>query len=123
MGDLSEHFSSHELACRHCGELGHFAEPSHVQFLELLRQDFGGPLKITSGYRCPNHPVEAAKSAPGAHFRYQAVDIAVYGYDVAKLTGAAVICGYRGFGFSQRDPNFDRRFLHIDRGPPRSWSY
>lgn len=123
MGDLSDHFSKHELACRHCGELGHFADSSHVQFLELLRADFGWPLKITSGYRCQNHPVEIAKPTPGAHFKHQAVDIAVYGVAVAKLTGAAFATGYRGFGFSQRDPNFDHRFLHLDRGPPRSWSY
>ena len=43
--------------------------------LQLIRDDYGRPLTVNSGGRCPYHPDEAKKSAPGDHQKRKAVDI------------------------------------------------
>lgn len=68
----SEHFKSAELRCRHCGREGVRRELLDV--LESLRAK-AGPLKVTSAYRCPEHPVEARRPKPGFHSRGLAVDL------------------------------------------------
>ena len=143
MGDLSLHFSAHELRCRHCFQisgltvLGPWEEAENVAELEALRLTFNeklaeqglGPssgedigLVPNSAYRCAEHPEEAMKqNGPGEHNRL-AVDWAVQGIYAAALTAAAFDCGWTGYGWQQKGP-FDRRFVHTDKGAPRSWSY
>ncbi len=58
-------FRPPELACQHTGEHGMTAAFMH--WLQALRDDFGHPMVITSGYRHPSHPIEARKSSPGTH--------------------------------------------------------
>lgn len=43
--------------------------------VQLIRDDFGRPMTITSGGRCPNHPDELIKTAPGDHQLCKAVDV------------------------------------------------
>lgn len=35
--------------------------------LQLIRDDFGKPMVVTSGFRCPNHPIEARKGKDALH--------------------------------------------------------
>jgi DNA-binding NarL/FixJ family response regulator len=42
-------------------------------------------MKITSGYRCPKHPIEAKKAAPGAHSTGLACDIGVSGSEAHQV--------------------------------------
>ena len=51
-----ENFTLEEFACKHCGE--NKIEHELIDKLQLLRSDVGFPFKITSGYRCADHPVE-----------------------------------------------------------------
>jgi hypothetical protein len=60
-----ENFSIEEFACKHCGE--NKIEHELIDKLQLLRSDVGFPFKITSGYRCADHPIEKVKSEPGTH--------------------------------------------------------
>ena len=41
--------------------------PDFLQKLDALREVCGFPFIITSGYRSPNHSIEAAKAKPGTH--------------------------------------------------------
>ena len=43
--------------------------------VQMVREDYGRPMTITSGGRCPNHPNEITKSAPGDHQKGYAVDV------------------------------------------------
>ena len=43
--------------------------------VQRIRDDIGQPLAVTSGGRCPNHPNERTKKAPGDHQKCKAVDI------------------------------------------------
>ena len=72
--DLFANFTEEEMACRHCGEFGVTA--GLMEALQDLR-NLTGPLVVSSGYRCKDHPVEIVKKAPGtgSHCRGLAVDI------------------------------------------------
>ena len=95
--------------------------------LQELRDSYGKPMRITSGYRCPNHPIEAAKSKPGAHASGRAVDVAVSHNEAYILLRLAVRMGFSGIGVQQKG---DGRFLHLDDLEtkdgfmrPTVWSY
>lgn len=46
-----------------------------LNMLQMMREDLGAPMVITSGGRCPHHPNEVTKSAPGDHQKRKAVDV------------------------------------------------
>ena len=50
-----------------------------LNMLDNLREVYGSPIKITSSYRSPDHPIEAKKKAPGEHAYGNAVDIVSVG--------------------------------------------
>ena len=68
------YFSEKELACSCCGT--YFFDEDILKILNRIRREFG-PMPVTSGYRCPQHPIEAAKTRLGAHTTGKAVDIGV----------------------------------------------
>ena len=51
----SEFFSEKELACSHCGISA--MDKEFLNLLDTLRSEFG-PMMVSSGYRCPEHPIE-----------------------------------------------------------------
>jgi hypothetical protein len=72
-----------------------------VTALDWVTDQFGSKLKITSGYRAPNHPAESAKARPGQHTHGQAIDIDVSGMsdaDKSRLVALFVQAGARGLG-------------------------
>lgn len=122
-------FSFAEIACR---ETGHcLIDLSFMDKLQRLRSGCGFALKVTSGYRSPDHSVEAAKEARGTHTYGVAVDIAVSGSKAHIVLSEALLLGFTGVGISQKGP-LESRFLHLDcmspevsaRFPrPAVWSY
>jgi zinc D-Ala-D-Ala carboxypeptidase len=115
-------FSAKEFACSHCGE--NKMQPEFMQKLQQLRKEYGKPMRITSGYRCPKHPIEAAKSSPGAHASGCAADIGAQGADAHEILAIALKAGFSGVGVQQKGTG---RFLHLDtlQGStrPTVWSY
>ena len=57
--DRYPNFSRIEFACSHTGECDMDAE--FMDALQELRNQFG-PMRITSGYRSPEHPIEKRKA-------------------------------------------------------------
>jgi len=43
--------------------------------VQLVRDDLGASMAVTSGGRCPNHPNEKRKDEPGDHQKRKAVDV------------------------------------------------
>lgn len=118
-------FKASEFACQHTGK--HGMAPEFMARLQKLRTEFGKPMLVTSGYRHPSHPIEAAKDEPGAHASGRACDIAVRGGDALDLAGLAIKHGFTGIGVNQRG---ETRFIHLDdlkhedhRPRPWLWSY
>ena len=116
----SRYFTSDEMKCQHCGKENW--QPEFMEELDILRRSFGKPMIVTSGYRCPEHPIEAKKERPGAHSTGLAVDIAVRGEDTIELTSLAYTLGFRRIGWNQKG---NSRFVHLDKAdlPNGSWSY
>ena len=108
-------FSFKELACQETGEI---ALPiDFLKELQKLRDAYGKPMIITSGYRSPRHSIEAKKSSPGYHTQ-GAVDVAVSGEDAIQLLKTALNLGSTGIGINTPS------FIHLDRRPnPTIWKY
>jgi zinc D-Ala-D-Ala carboxypeptidase len=116
-------FTEAEFRCKHTGKCE--MEPEFMARLQRLRDAYGKPMTITSGYRDRTHPVEAKKSGSGAHTTGRACDVAVRGADALRLIGLALELGFTGIGVQQKGGS---RFIHLDDvtdGLPRPmiWSY
>jgi len=73
---LSPHFSGSEFVCpcESCDRTGIIALEL-IYALERLRADLGCPLRITSGYRCPQHNREIGGAPDSLHQMGLAADI------------------------------------------------
>lgn len=122
-------FTYTELRCK-CGKCksdGSEMNQAFMDKLQALRTRYGKPMPISSAYRCPAHPVEARKAAPGEHTMGFAVDIAVQGAPALELLGLAIAAGFTRIGVQQKGSG---RFLHLGMAPtggrlpsPTIWSY
>jgi uncharacterized protein YcbK (DUF882 family) len=115
-----KNFSENEFRCK-CGCGKALMQQGFMEKLQELRTAYGKPMVISSGYRCPKHPVEAKKSAPGTHSEGLACDVAVLGADAHQLLKLAMAMGFTGIGVNQKGAG---RFLHLDtRQGAMVWSY
>jgi uncharacterized protein YcbK (DUF882 family) len=113
-------FRREEFTCR-CGCDQNEMAPEFMDKLQALRSVYGKPMHITSGYRCPQHPVEKAKMQPGMHTTGFAADVGISGAEAVTLLRLALEAGFRGIGVQQKG---NGRFLHLDlRESPMIWSY
>ena len=97
-----KHFSEKEFWCRcsQCqkgdaemgippgGMLG--GVPENVKalvenVLDPLREKYGKPIKVNSGYRCPNHNLAVGGSMQSQHMKGEAADIAPMDGDASEL--------------------------------------
>lgn len=115
-------FKESEFACKHCGKSE--MNPIFMGKLQHLRNVYGKPMVITSGYRCQDHPIEVAKDKPGAHSTGQACDVSCDSQDAYKLLKVAFELGFTGIGVNQKG---NGRFIHLDtltQSPrPNVWTY
>jgi zinc D-Ala-D-Ala carboxypeptidase len=115
-------FSAQEFNCSHCGQ--NEMKPKFMAKLQKLRETYGSPMRVTSGYRCPQHPIEAKKASPGAHASGLACDIGIQGADAHRLLKLALEEGFTGIGVQQKGTG---RFIHLDTLEsdlrPTVWSY
>ncbi|WP_085440285.1 D-Ala-D-Ala carboxypeptidase family metallohydrolase [Magnetofaba australis] len=123
------HFTNAELTCRcGCGRMEMQADFMHK--LESLREVFGRPMPVTSGYRCPEHNAAiSVTGSNGPHTSGAAVDVLVSGQDAYDLIDLAKAAGMSGVGVKQHGPHRSR-FIHLDALPraanqprPTIWSY
>jgi zinc D-Ala-D-Ala carboxypeptidase len=120
---LYPNFSESEFRCKHTGKCE--MDPAFLATLQAIRTEFGKPLGVSSGYRDRSHPIEAKKSATGAHAMGIAVDFRVYGADALRLIEIALKHGIQRIGVNQKG---GARFIHLDAGgpglpSPAIWSY
>ena len=99
-------------------------DPKLLEMLDTLRENYGHPIKLTSTYRSPEHPIEARKAKPGEHAHGAAVDIACIGGEATfKLVKAAIETGFTRIGISRKN-----NFVHVGIGYPGApettiWTY
>ncbi|UYM14271.1 YcbK family protein [Endozoicomonas euniceicola] len=123
-----KNFTYAELACKcgHCdSQSGRHIDPALMDKVQQLR-DRCGPLKVSSAYRCPNHPSERNKPRPGTHAKGLAIDIQCSGVQAFALLKTAIGMGFTGIGVSQKGDH-GSRFIHLDISTtgnrPWLWSY
>ena len=122
--DDLENFSESEFTCSHSGETK--MDDDFLYRLQDLRTKCGFGFRITSGYRSPEHPIEAPKAELGKlspHTTGRAADILIRGSQAYTLLKHATDMGFTGIGVSQTG---NTRFIHLDTltetdGFPRPW--
>lgn len=104
-------FSASEFDCKHTGR--NEMRTEFMDRLQALRTEYGRPMKITSGYRHPSHPVEARKGhSNGEHTRGMCADIAcTSGSERYELVRLAMAHGFHRIGIA-------KTFLHLGLGGP-----
>ena len=102
---LSPHFSLDEFQCPCC--LTVRLQPNLLHRLEALRGRWG-PVRITSGYRCPSHNREVGGVENSRHMVGAAADVAV-----AQQLQRSFCLLAREEGFSSVIPYGSRGFVHL----------
>jgi uncharacterized protein YcbK (DUF882 family) len=111
------YFTLDEFRCKHSG--ANYICHRFVDVLDEYRDECGFPLTVTSGYRSPTHPIEAAKTSPGWHSKGKAVDFYIPdGVKMRRAVELAVRAGFPGIGVGNR-------MLHLDLRDttPVVWGY
>ena len=88
----ASNFTAQEFACKCCGEM--MIDQRLIGKLELLRAEFGKPIIITSGYRCPKYNKEVGGAVRSQHLSGKAVDVKVRGISPTKVAKSAKKVGF-----------------------------
>ena len=115
------YFTKAEFDCKHSGK--NEMQPEFMAKMQLLREKYGRPIRITSGYRHWTHPVEARKGhTTGEHTRGTCCDIAcTSGADRYQIIRLALQLGFPRIGIA-------KTFIHLGIGgaglpSPTIWDY
>lgn len=117
--NITENFVEKEFRCR-CGQCGErvLVSMQLLYALESLRAAMGRPLAVTSGFRCPLHPL--SKARPNSyHIKGMAADISTHGMS-GKDLHLFMRKAYQLFGGVAL--NY-MAYIHVDVGPKRTWTY
>lgn len=110
--------------CGHPGCDRRSVDQETLNQVQLVREDLGEPMHITSGGRCSHHPNEVTKKAPGDHQKCKAVDVECL--DELMETKLKVLAGRHGA--TRVAGGAYCGFVHIawtetDRTDVPTWSY
>lgn len=115
------YFTKAEFDCKHSGK--NEMQPEFMAKLQLLREMYGRPMHVTSGYRHWTHPVEARKGhTTGEHTRGTCADIAcASGAERYEIVRLALQLGFPRIGIA-------KTFIHLGIGgaglpSPTIWDY
>jgi peptidoglycan hydrolase-like protein with peptidoglycan-binding domain len=115
---LTEHFNISEFHCKgaNCGCKETLHDPALSAYLQQIREHFGKPLKITSGYRCSSHNSAVGGASGSRHTKGQAADFTISGVAPLEIARYAELIGIKGIGL------YDS-FVHIDTRTRKSFWY
>lgn len=123
----NNYFKESEFKCKCCGKLPNNCPPDGlIDILVDIREHFGLPVIINSGYRCPTHNAKVGGAKSSRHLVGDAVDIRVKDVPTKEVYNYVITqFGQRNLGIAKKiiDDPF-RGFVHIDtRGVRARWSY
>ncbi len=115
---LTKHFNISEFHCKgtacNCKETLH--DPALSNFLQQIRDHFGKPIHITSGYRCAKHNAAVGGASGSRHTKGQAADFYIDDVEPVEIAAFAEQIGVLGIGL------YDN-FVHIDTRSRKSFWY
>jgi uncharacterized protein YcbK (DUF882 family) len=121
MGDLTDHFSRKEFACKcNCGADKIASEL--VTKLEIVRLMYNKPMRITSGLRCEWHNKKVGGSENSTHMDGLAADIAVKGCFERDQLAGFLRTHFNRMGIAKDFIHVDVADKH-DRPSPCLWVY
>lgn len=119
---VSKNFKSNEFACQGKGCCSSvLIDEDLVKYLQDIRDHFGAPVTITSGYRCEKHNKAVGGATGSRHTKGQAADIMVKGAKPATVAAYAESIGIKGIGLYETTR--DGYFVHIDTRSKKSFWY
>ena len=118
---LSANFTVAEFACKD-GSDPVFVDSSLAALLQKIRDHFGRPVVITSGYRTAAHNKSMGGAAYSQHLYGRAADIRVQGIPVEQLAAYAETCLPGTGGIGRYPPRAGRAvgWVHVDTRPAKS---
>jgi hypothetical protein len=119
---LSANFNSSEFDCHGSGCCSStLVDDKLVTYLQQIREHFGKPLNISSGYRCVTHNKKVGGATNSRHAKGQAADIYITGVTPAEIAKYAESIGILGIGLYET--NSDGFFVHVDTRETKSFWY
>lgn len=116
MTQITRNFAQDEFTC-HCGHCAFSAPQSGlvdlhlVQLLQLVRDEFGHPITVSSGRRCPRYNKQVRGVSNSYHTRGLAADICAT--DMLGL--AECVIAQEGFSYIELHDSY----IHVDIGRSR----
>lgn len=119
---LSANFNSSEFDCHGSGCCSStLVDDKLVTYLQQIREHFGKPVNISSGYRCATHNKNIGGATNSRHSKGQAADIYINGVAPAEIAKYAESMGILGIGLYET--NSDGFFVHVDTRETKSFWY
>ena len=119
---LSTNFDSTEFDCHGSGCCSStLVDDKLVTYLQQIREHFGKPVNISSGYRCATHNKNIGGATNSRHSKGQAADIYITGVAPAEIAKYAESIGILGIGLYET--NSDGFFVHVDTRETKSFWY
>lgn len=120
---LASCFQVKEFACRASDTI--LIDDELVVVLQCIREHFGKPVTITSGYRTASHNAKVGGSRSSQHIQGRAADFWVEGVPVATVAAYAesLMPGWGGVGRYPKDaahPTRKTGWVHVDTRPNKS---
>ena len=119
---LSANFNSSEFDCHGSGCCSStLVDDKLVTYLQQIREHFGKPVNISSGYRCATHNKNIGGATKSRHSKGQAADIYISGVTPAEIAKYAESIGILGIGLYET--SIDGFFVHVDTRETKSFWY
>jgi hypothetical protein len=119
---LSTNFKSTEFDCHGSGCCSSTqVDENLVKYLQKIRDHFGKPVTISSGYRCATHNKNIGGATNSRHSKGQAADIYISGVTPAEIAKYAESIGILGIGLYETDK--DGHFVHVDTRTTKAFWY
>ena len=118
---LSPNFTVYEFRCRDGSDVVMIDE-SLVVLLQCIREHFGKPITITSGYRTGTHNTAVGGSRSSQHLLGKAADIQVAGVSVEDVAAYAesLMPAWGGVGRYPVKAGRAKGWVHVDTRPKKS---
>lgn len=108
-------FGEREFACKCCGQLPPAMRDNIVALvdnvLDPAREEFGGPVTVNSGYRCPKHNLAVGGVVNSQHMKGEAADVCCA--DNKRLAEIIEKNGKYDQMIKYLQPDGSIRFIHV----------
>jgi len=95
---------------------------AHLNRVQVVREDVGHALPVTSGGRCEHHPNELHRTTPADHQKRQGCDVGVNGGTRGNVVRAGIDAGCNAIGVAKTFVHLGYR-SELPKGHITMWVY